>query len=174
MKTTRTFVTIAATVGLIVAGAPAQADPLPTEPQTIELPGTDDPKVGDNGFCPFAVTIEFFNGQQLTETTLPNGATEFRFTGHAEAIVTNDVTGESITYNVSGPGKQTVFPDGSFTIDTAGPNLLWTSVENSEPAGVLQLAYTTGRVRVAVDENGQTASYRLNGRSTDVCAELAG
>ena len=172
MKTTRTLLTIAtAAVGLIVAGAPAQADPLPMEPQTIELPGTD--TAGDAGFCPFPVTIDFFSGQRVTETTLPNGATKFRFTGHAEAIVTNDVTDESITYNVSGPGTQTVFPDGSFTIDAAGPNLFWTSVENSEPAGVLQLAYTTGRVRLAVDENGQTTSYQLNGRSTDVCAELA-
>jgi hypothetical protein len=153
----------------VAAAAPAQADPLPTEPQTIELPGTD--TAGDNGFCPFAVTIQFFSDQQVTETELPNGATEFRFTGHAEAIVTGN--GESITYNVSGPGTQTVFPDGSFTIDAAGPNLFWTSVENTEPAGVLPLAYTTGRVRLAVDENGQTTSYRLNGRSTDVCAELA-
>ncbi|GAB3313707.1 hypothetical protein GCM10027451_27770 [Geodermatophilus aquaeductus] len=172
MRTTRTSLVIAtAAVGLVAGAGPAQGDPLPTEPQTIQLPGTD--TAGDDGYCPFAVTIDFFSNQQVTETPLPNGATEFRFTGHAEAIVINDKTGESITYNVSGPGRQTVFPDGSFTIDAAGPNLLWTSVENSQPAGVLQLAYTTGRVRLAVDENGQTASYRLNGRSTDVCAELA-
>ena len=172
MKTTRTSLVIAAAAaGLVAATGPAQADPLPTEPQTIQLPGTD--TAGDAGYCPFPVTIQYFSDQQVTETTLPNGATEFRFTGHAEAIVTNDDTGESITYNVSGPGTQTVFPNGSFTIDAAGPNLLWTSVENTEPAGVLPLAYTTGRVRLAVDENGQTTSYRLNGRSTDVCAELA-
>jgi hypothetical protein len=87
--------------------------------------------------------------------------------------VTNDDTGKSITYNVSGPGTQTVFLDGSFTIDAAGPNLLWTTVENSKPAGVPQLAYTTGRVRLAVDKTGHTTSYQLNGRSTDVCTKLA-
>ena len=125
------------------------------------------------GYCPFPVTIKYFSVQKQKDTTLTNGATESRFNGHAEAIVTNDDTGKSITYNVSGPGTQTVFPDGSFTIDAGGPNLLWTSVENSQPAGVLQLAYTTGRVRVAVNNTGHTESYQLNGRSTDVCAKLA-
>src|SRR5688572_28765210 len=116
MRKTRTSFVIAAVVaGLVAATGPANADPLPTEPQTIQLPGTD--TAGDDGYCPFPVTIEFFSNQQVTETTLPNGATEFRFTGHAEAIVTGN--GESITYNVSGPGTQTVFPDGSFTIDAA-------------------------------------------------------
>jgi hypothetical protein len=124
------------------------------------------------------VTIEVFNGQRVTQTTLPNGATEFRFTGHAKAIVTNVNTGESITYNISGPGTQTFFTpnnnfSSNFNLDVAGPNLLFTTVENTRPAGVLPLAYTTGRVRLTVDENGQTTSYRLNGRSTDVCAELA-
>jgi hypothetical protein len=138
MKTTHTSLVIAAAAaGLVAAAGPAQAERLPTDPNpTIHLAGTDD--VGDAGYCPFPVTIKIFSNQQVVkETTLPNGATAQRFTGHAEAIVTNDDTGKSITYNVSGPGTQTVFLDGSFTIDAAGPNLLWTTVENSKPAGVL-------------------------------------
>jgi hypothetical protein len=124
----------------------------------------------------FPVTIQYFSNQKGPQTTLPNGAEEFRFTGHAKAIVTNDNTGESITYNVSGPGTQTFFSfprtDVDFTIDAAGPNLLWTTRGNSFP-GVPQIAYTTGRVRVAVDKTGKTTNYQLNGRSTDVCAKLA-
>jgi hypothetical protein len=169
MRTTRTLLTIAATtIGLLAATAPAQAAPLPTKPQTVELPGTD--TADTDGFCSFPVTIEIFSGEKVTETTRPDGATVFRFTGHAKAVVSGN--GESITYNVSGPGTQTVFPDGSYTIDAAGPDLFFTSVEDSQPAGVLQLAYTTGRVRFAVDANGQTTRYRLNGNSTDVCAKL--
>jgi hypothetical protein len=165
------LVIAAAAAGLIAAAGPAQAGPLPMEPQTTPLPGTDTD--GADGFCSFPVTVQVFNGQKVTPTTLPNGATEFRSTGHAKAIVTRDDTGESITYNISGPGTVTVFPNGSFTIDAAGPNLLWTTVENSAPAGVLQIAYTTGRVRVAVNDTGNTTSYQLNGHSTDVCAALA-
>ena len=165
MKTTRTSLVIAAAAaGLVAAAGPAQADPVPTTTTTIHL---------NKNYCPFPVTIQFISRQQVTNTLLPNGATESRFAGHAEAIVTNDRTGESITYDVSGPGTQTVFPDGSFTIDASGPNLLWTTVKNSQPAGVLQLAYTTGHVQLAVNKKGQTTSYQLNGSSTDVCAELA-
>lgn len=176
MKTTRTsLVIVAAAAGLVAAAGPAQANPLPTKPNgTFVLPGTD--TADDDGFCPFPVTIEIFSAAKVTETPLPDGGAEFRSRGHAEAIVTNDATGESKTYNISGPGTQTFTTaarDASFTIDAAGPNLLWTSVENSAPAGVLQLAYTTGRVRVAVDKDGNTFSYQLNGR-TDVCDELAG
>ena len=173
LKTTTSLVIAATAAGLVAAAGPAQADRLPTDPAEgiPHLDGTDD--VGNAGYCPFPVTLKIFSVQKGPVTKLPNGATEFRFAGHAEAIVTNDKTGKSITYNISGPGTQTVFPDNSFTIDAAGPNLLWTSVENSKPAGVLQLAYTTGRVQVAVDETGHTTSYQLNGRSTDVCAKLA-
>lgn len=117
------------------------------------------------------MTLQIFSVQKQTDTTLANGATESRFTGHAEAIATNDKTGKSITYNISGPGTLTVLTDGSFTIDAAGPNLLYTTVENSAP-GVPQLAYTTGRVQLAVNNTGHTDSYQLNGRSTDVCAKL--
>jgi hypothetical protein len=175
MNTTRTSLVIAAAAaGLLAAAGPAQADPLPTTPQTFKLPGTND--VGDAGYCPFPVTIQYSSVQKVTETTLPNGGEEFRFTGHAQAIVTNDNTGKSITYNASGPGTQTFFSfprtDVNFTIDAAGPNVLWTTRGNSA-RGVPQIAYTTGRVQVTVDENGHTTGYQLNGSSTDVCAKLA-
>jgi hypothetical protein len=70
--------------------------------------------------------------------------------------------------------RGTITPlDGGYKIDGTGGWLLFTTVENSSPAGVLQPAYTTGHVKVIVDSNGNTASYELNGRSTDVCAALS-
>ena len=90
--------------------------------------------------------------------------------------MTNQVTGESVTYNISGPGSLVLFPDGAFSIDAAGPNLLWTLPENlaNFPA-VPTISYTTGHVTVEVDASGQTTSYTLAGgaRQTDVCAVLA-
>jgi hypothetical protein len=56
------------------------------------------------------------------------------FTGDAYATVTNTLTGKSFARTISGPGTVTTFPDGSFTIDAAGPNLLWTTVANSSRA----------------------------------------
>ena len=174
MKTTRTSLVIAAAAaGLVAAAGPAQADPVPTtEPRPSLCPVLT--LSWRRRLLPVSSDYPILQPSKGTETTLPNGGEEFRFTGHAKAIVTSDGRGESITYNVSGPGTQTFYPRSAvdFTIDAAGPNLLFTTVENSSP-GVPQLAYTTGRVRLAVDEDGQTTSYQLNGRSTDVCDELA-
>lgn len=134
------------------------------EPVTIPLPGTD--TAGSAGYCSFPVTVVYTSDQQLRPG--PNGLT----TGHATATVTNDTTGKTLTYNVSGPGKVTNNPDGSFAVVAGGPNLLWTTVANSYP-GVPQLAYSTGRVQFSVASSGKTTSYSLNGSRTDVCAALA-
>jgi len=134
------------------------------EPVEIPLPGTD--FAGSGGYCSFPVTIIYTSDQQVRPG--PQGLT----TGHATATVTNDRTGETITYNISGPGKITNNPDGSFAVVAGGPNLLWTTVGNSHP-GVPQLAYSTGRVQFSVASSGRTTSYSLNGSRTDVCAALA-
>ena len=63
---------------------------------------------------------------------------------------------------------------GSFSVDAAGPNLLWTARENlANFPDVPEISYTTGHVTFAVDASGQTTSYTLAGRRTDVCAVLA-
>ena len=95
-----------------------------------------------------------------------------KITGHAQATVTNQSTGASVSYNISGPGTVVVYPDGAFSIDAHGPNLLWTRSEFSFP-GIPTISYTTGHVTVQVAASGQTTSYRLRGRQTDVCAVLA-
>ena len=175
MKATRTSLVIAAAAaGLVAAAGPAQAGPLPPEPTRSPSRCPVLTLLATTASARFPVTVQIFSGQKVTQTTLPNGATEHRFTGHAEAIVTNDDdASKSITYNISGPGtRDGLTPDGSFTIDAAGPNLLWTTVENSAPAGVPQLAYTTGRVRLAVNNTGHTdqlpAERPLHGRLRQV------
>jgi hypothetical protein len=66
----------------------------------------------------------------IRETTAPDGTTTLKITGHAQATVTNQTTGESVTYNISGPGTIVIYPNGAFSIDAAEPNLLWTAPEN--------------------------------------------
>ena len=103
----------------------------------------------------------------------PNGI----ITGHATATVS--ANGKTLTYNISGPGVATYYPDTSLHTEVAGgPNLLWTTVANSYP-GVPQLAYSTGRVQFTLTDvsppgSGVTTAYSLNGSRTDVCAALAG
>jgi hypothetical protein len=117
------------------------------------------------------VTYTELNQYIIRQTTV-DGVTTLKITGHAQATVTNQSTGESVTYNISGPGTVVIYPDGAFSIDAHGPNLLWTTLANSYP-GVPTISYTTGHVTLFVDANGMTSSYQLQGRQTDVCAVLA-
>jgi hypothetical protein len=130
------------------------------------------------GYCDgFTAVVTFtkLNQYIIQETTDPvTKVTTQRITGHATATVTNATTGKSVSFNISGPATVTINPDGSFSADAAGPNLLWTLPENSF-RGVPTISYTTGHVTFAVDASGQTTSYTLAGgaRQTDVCAILA-
>ena len=163
------FAVVLATVAALAFAATARADD-PRVPLTA-------PTVTLSGYCEgFDVSVEFTRYKQyiIRQSTTPDGTTTLQIAGNAKATVTNLSTGESVSYNVSGPGTIVIHPDGSFTIDAAGPNLLWTLPENSQP-GVPTISYTTGHVTVAVDASGKTTSYKLAGgaRQTDVCAALA-
>jgi hypothetical protein len=132
------------------------------------------------GYCPgftAIVTFSQFNQYIIQDTTNPvTGVETLRITGHARATVTNATTGESVTYNISGPATVVINPDGSFSANAAGPNLLWTTRANlANFPDVPTISYTTGHVSFAVDATGQTTSYSLAGgaRQTDVCAVLA-
>ena len=167
------------TVGLLVVAwflTPLLAVPAGAQRPHVPIPYSPVPL--DERYCGFPVVITFpqVNQYIIRQTTSPDGTTTLQIAGHLQATVTNQDTGESVTYNISGPGSLVIFPDGAFSIDAAGPNLLWTLPENlvNFPA-VPTISYTTGHVTVAVDASGQTTSYTLAGgaRQTDVCAVLA-
>jgi hypothetical protein len=163
MRGCRVLIAAAVTgTGVLMTLAPAQAAQPQPQPQTVQLPGQD--TAGTNGFCQFPVTVVLTSYQQLR-----GGG---KFAGHGYATVTNDVTGKSLTYNVSGPGAVTATPGGGFSVDAGGTNLFWTTVANSYP-GVPQLAYTTGHLQFTVSGTGDTTGYSLSGNSTDVCAALS-
>jgi hypothetical protein len=147
----------------------AEATPPQAGSGSFTLAGTSTD--GVNGYCQSPVTISYINNEVLTETTLSDGTVIDSFRGVAFATVTNDKTGKSLTFTISGPGSYTYAPDGSFLIDATGPNLLWTTVANSY-RGVPQLNYTNGHAQVSVNSSGLTTSFRLDGRFTDVCAAL--
>jgi hypothetical protein len=146
-------------------------------PDPVLLPALN-PSTG-TGYCEgFDALITFTDVNQyiIHQTTDPaTGDLTLKITGRARATVTNQTTGESVTFNISGPG--TVVLDSNFNIlsaDAHGPNLFWTDQSLSFP-GVPTISYTTGHVTFDVDASGQTTSYTLAGgaRQTDVCAVLA-
>jgi hypothetical protein len=166
MRKTRTLLAAAAAIaGLFALPAPAQAAPPQALTFTISLPGG-----GADGVCPFPVDIVVTTNQLTFHADRPMNA----LTGFGSATVTNTVTGETLKFNISGPGTVTNNNIPPFTIDAHGPNLLWTTVANLRDfPDVPQLAYTTGHVQVTVDDTGHTTSYKLTGNSTDVCELLA-
>ena len=165
-----------ATVALLLTWLLCAAPAVAADPR---IPLTADPVLLPAGqFCQgfdALVTFQNFNQYIIHSTTASDGTMTLRITGRARATVTNQTTGKSVSYNISGPGTVVLYPN--FTIksgDLAGPNLLYTSLVNSFP-GVPTISYTTGHVTFEVDPSGLTTSYSLAGgsRQTDVCAALA-
>ena len=116
--------------GLLVAAPASAVDP--------RIPITQEPQLlpernGGSGYCEgFAVEITYpeFNQYIIHQTITPDGTTTLQIAGHAQATATNLETSESVTYNISGPGTVVFYPDGAFSIDARGPNLLWTEPKN--------------------------------------------
>jgi hypothetical protein len=129
------------------------------------------------GYCSFPVGISYTSNEYAIHTstsTGPLGTTlYYQITGNYFATATNAQTGKAITYQANGPFTEVFYPDGSFSIDATGPNLLWTTPADSYP-GVPYIAYTHGAVHVFVEASGLTITYSHSGNTTDVCSALAG
>ena len=157
-------------VGVLLTTTPASASPrIPLEPFDVTLAG--------GVYCdfPVRVTATDFNQYIIRQSTAPNGDLIVRITGRARVTATNLTTGEAVSYNISGPGTAVLDPNDFqiLSADLHGPNLLWTERELSFP-GVPPLSFTTGHVTFTTDrQTGETTSYSLSGRRTDVCAVLA-
>jgi len=159
----------------VLSAVPALADP------PMPVPGGGEPVPLPAGqYCQgFDALITFPDFKQFIrqETLAPDGTKTWHITRHARATVTNQVSGKSVSFNISGPGTLVFNPDGSFSGDVAGPNLLWTAQGNlpDSPTGVPTISYTTGHLTFEVAPSGKTTSYSLAGgaRQTDVCAALA-
>ena len=159
-----------AAVGSLVVAGPAAATPPGAVTYSLAFPGTS--TAGDDGYCPFPVTIDVVDNQRLTETTLPDGTVIDRYRGAAFATAINDNTGKSARYTISGPATFTTAPDGTVTIDAKGGNLLWATVAQAPPNGP-PILYATGHVRATVAPSGRVTDYSLDGHATDVCAVLS-
>jgi hypothetical protein len=139
LATRATVIPVLGTLVLLLLAQPAWSAP---RPPSIE------------GLCDFPVTIEA-TGEQLVRTTLPSGV--MIITGRQVAKVTNVDTGESATYNVSGPVQ---FDPKTKRVTLFGPSLI---------LGEGLLIQTKGQIsfieNMPIEE--QVGTQR------DVCADLA-
>src|SRR5215217_2213141 len=74
----------------------------PTVPKGTQFPSFQLPGGGHGPVCDFPVEFSITSAA-LERTVLPNGLVVV--SGPAAVTVTNVTTGESVTYNISGPGK---------------------------------------------------------------------
>ncbi len=101
------------------------------------------------------LTVTFTDGERVT--TFSNG--DVLVTGKLRAVVKSDITGKSVSLNVSGPGR--FFPDG--TIKGSGSWLLFSSEV---------LAYATGSISIPAEADGGVNAVTIKGRRVDLCPLL--
>ncbi len=101
------------------------------------------------------LTVTFTDGERFT--TFSNG--DVLVTGKLRAVVKSDITGQSVSLNVSGPGR--FFPDGS--IKGSGAWLLFSSEV---------LAYAVGSISIPTEANGGVNAVTITGRRVDLCPLL--
>jgi hypothetical protein len=90
--------------------------------------------------------------------------------GRLVSEVTNLETGESIVYNISGPGFLTFFEDGSLDFVFGGRSLVWFFPGEVED---LPLVFVnSGQVTLHIDPEGNIVVEQV-GEVEDVCAALA-
>jgi len=71
-------------------------------------------------FCGFKIRVAFLGNQYSKVLKSSNGTEITLTTGATRISSTNRNTGKTITPNVSGPGKTTVYPDGSALLALKG------------------------------------------------------
>jgi len=151
---------------LLLVGGPAEAAPA--------VPGGTPQEMNLGQPCDFQIRVVVtakFVADPDPNAPLPNGPIRTKLpngvlvvTGPAIATVTNLVTGKSITYNISGPGK---FDPATNRLSVQGQNLISSGPEDKTPF----LITTSGNVSFIVNK---PIDEPLRGHiSHNVCAELA-
>jgi hypothetical protein len=121
-------------------------------------------------FCSFGVLVETIVNNQVL-TTFPqesNGDIVQLATGAFVTRLTNTSTGESITVNISGPGRFTTHPDGSATLEFSGRWFL-AFLENAPAKAFI----SSGRVVASAAPGGPVTIVSQSGQVEDVCALLS-
>ena len=121
-------------------------------------------------FCSFGVFVETIVNNQVVTTfpPEPNGDIVQLATGAFVTRLTNTSTGKSITVNISGPGRFTIHPDGSTTLEASG-RWFFALIENAP----LNAFISSGRVVLSIAPDGTATLVSQSGHVEDVCVLLS-
>jgi hypothetical protein len=158
VATRTTVIQVLCALALLLLALPAWSAPKVPTGEEFEL------RFGAGEVCDFAIVITGTSAQ-AARVTLPSG--QMVITGPAVATVTNLVTGESVTFNISGPS---LFDEETGRVTLRGTNLIIGPL-GSSGGDTKFLIFTAGTVSFI---QGQPIDEPLRGTVIqDVCAELA-
>lgn len=126
-----------------------------------------------DAICDFDVMIEWLvdTGQSIAFPAAADGTVRQIITGHLVTRVTNEESGASVVYNISGPGEFT-FDGDVLQIRGGGPWLLYAFPGDAGGPGIW---FTRGPVALEVDlTTGAWLSASKPSNTVDVCAALGG
>lgn len=156
----RRILVLVAAVALFALAPMADAAP---NPRSHRIPVEQPQDQVLTGLCPFAVVLDTVVNGEFSKTH-QDGVTII--TGRLVVSVTNQETGASKTYNVSGPVRFT--PESA---TTAVVELLGRSILTDPSVGVI---VSSGRTVVRVDTTtGTLTILSTSGHVEDVCQTLA-
>jgi hypothetical protein len=126
-------------------------------------------------FCGFPVQVAPVANKEYTKVlTASDGSTTFLTTGALKISYTNMATGKTITVNRSGPGKTTMFADGSELVAAKGPGGLILTPPSAQQFGLPTVSVVTGALTLTVDPDGTITALSLHGHVlVNVCAALS-
>ena len=167
MKMARTLLLASvATIALGIAPAGASAP----ERVTFTIPEVINFDAGEQ--CAFPIRLHFIDNEGTATLFFNDDGDLVREidSGHLSVVVTNEKTGASVFYNISGPVMTTYLSDGSQTIRFRGPGLFSFFAGDVNGPGLIR---TLGNVLFTRAPTGAITSVSPSGQVTDVCAVLA-
>ena len=160
-------------LGGVVTASPAPAGRGPQwQPPTPGGPPYTLPAL----YCGFKLRVAFPVNHEYTKVLHhADGSTTYLFTGAGTALFTNLQTGKAITEKMNGPGKATIYADGSITeVHTGrnGPFVL--SPADATRFGLPTVSVDAGKLAFSVSAPPRViTSLSLHGHIlVDVCAAL--
>ena len=148
-------------LALLLAPA-ASAD----KPAKDPLPAVDIPL---EGVCSFDVLQEVTTNKEFIKTFADGRQL---ITGAFRVRVTNLDTDASLDLNIPGPGRVTENSDGSVTLESHGPWLIWFFEGDLGPGSPGQLFVNNGTLVQTFYPDGRVTIDKQTGSQTDICAAL--
>jgi len=122
---------------------------------------------GDLGLITVSADADSWNATMKSFTS-NDGTVRLLFTGHQRTIVQGN--GKTLTFDSSGPGRVTIYPDQTVTVAGTG-HLFYIGPPGTPQAGIFLYSGVTV-IDISDPTNATVSSYK--GNKLDVCKLLAG